>query len=412
MDYNLNLIIQGIMSISRMLFDILIVWFVLYYAIKIIRNNSRTVQIFKGVVVVLLVETVSKVFGLTAVQFIASMFVNWGFLVIVIIFQPEIRNILEKLGKSNVFSSTSTLSGNEKERLITELSKACIKLSSDNTGAIISIEQGQSLLDYIKTGVELNSTVTSELLISLFVTSTPLHDGAVILKGDKIACASAYFPPTNLKLSSKYGARHRAAIGISEISDCITLVVSEETGDISIAQNGNLQLINKDDLEITLSRLLYNSETEVKSKKHQDNNIYVLKKPLIEVEVSGDNEKVKVYEKKLDKTSENVSSEDEVVLITPVKKENKSKIKEKKSLFNFNSKRKKVVTEKIDDDRKDEIIDVIEKDIDYDHSSDDDIIMDSLATDSDFESIISSLETEENLDNSTSYSSDDKKEVK
>ena len=286
MNYNLNLIIQTLLSITQMIFDVGIVWFVIYYAIKIIRNNSRTIQIFKGIVVVIIVDFLAKLLGLSTVSYISSMFLSWGFLIIVIIFQPEIRNMLEKLGKSNILSTTNNLSSSEKDKMIDDLVKSCVTLSSNNTGALISIEQNQSLMDYIKTGVALESNINPELLTSIFITTTPLHDGAVIIKGDKIMCASAYFPPTNLMLSTKFGARHRAAIGISEISDCITIVVSEETGEISIAKNGNLQLVAASQLRETLKKLLYDSEVEVRFtnlNSDNDSKIYTLEDKTIDV---------------------------------------------------------------------------------------------------------------------------------
>ena len=333
MDYNINLIVHGILTVSQMLFDICIVWFLIYYAIRIIRNNSRTIQIFKGVVVVLIVDTLAKLLGLTTVAYISSLFVSWGFLIIIIIFQPEIRNMLEKLGKSNTFSTTSNLSVGEKEKVIDDLVKACLTLSKNHTGALISIEQNQSLNDYINTGVVLNSTLSYELLTSLFITTTPLHDGAVIIKGNKVACASAFFPPTTLALSPKFGARHRAAIGISEISDCITVVCSEETGEISIAQNGNLQLCNEDNLKDNLMRLLYNYEIEInQSKDSNKHNLFMLEKNSIVIEDKD----------KLDKNSNKLSKK--------IDKENKNnelgkKKTERKSLTSIFSRRNKVKEE-------------------------------------------------------------------
>ena len=323
MDYNLNLIIQGILTVSQMLLDICIVWFLIYYAIRIIRNNSRTIQIFKGVVVVLIVDTLAKFFGLSTVAYISSLFVSWGFLIIVIIFQPEIRGMLEKLGKSNTFSTTSNLSIGEKEKVIDDLVRACETLSKNHTGALISIEQNQSLNDYINTGVSLNSLLSYELLTSIFITTTPLHDGAVIIKGNKVACASAFFPPTSLALSAKFGARHRAAIGISEISDCITIVCSEETGEISIAHNGNLQLCNENNLKDNLMRLLYNYDIEIeKSKKDTNSNLFILENNTIEIE-----DKEKLGKKLKSQTN------------------NSEKKSEKKSIYNMFSKRKKVEKE-------------------------------------------------------------------
>jgi uncharacterized protein (TIGR00159 family) len=209
-----------------MFLDIFIMWMVLYNTIRLVQSNSKTVQIFKGVLLILIIDSFATLLGLKTVSYVTNIFINWGFLAIIIIFQPEIRSVLERLGKTNVFTRITTLTGNEKENLVDQIVTATMLLSNDQTGALISIEQRHTLEDFIATGTKLNSDVTAELLTSIFVTSTPLHDGAVIIRCDKIACASAYFPPTNLELPSRYGARHRAAIGISEITDAVTIVVS------------------------------------------------------------------------------------------------------------------------------------------------------------------------------------------
>ena len=261
--------------------DVLVLWFLIYYALKFVRNNTRTVQIFKGIILVLFAKFFANLFGLTAVGWLADMFVSWGFVAVIIIFQPEIRGLLERLGKSNMFSKISTLSGNEKEHLVNEIVKSVMILSKDQTGALITLEQGQSLADYISTGTVLNSVVTTELLTSIFVTSTPLHDGAVIIQGDRLACASAYFPPTSLELPNRYGARHRAAIGISEITDSVTIVISEETGTISIAENGKIRTLDIKELRDYLLRIVCNEEIEVKEKKTRTprQSVYVVEKP-------------------------------------------------------------------------------------------------------------------------------------
>lgn len=266
-NYNLTFTLDGILALTRMFLDILIMWFLLYYTIKIIRNNSRTSQIFKGIVSIVLVDIIAKFLGLKTVAWLADTFVNWGFLAIIIVFQPEIRSLLERLGKSNVFSRITTLSGNEKEKLVDQIVTATMLLSRGQTGALISVEQSHSLNDFIKTGTPINSVVTAELLTSIFVTSTPLHDGAVIIQGDRIACASAYFPSTNLELPSKYGARHRAAIGISEITDAVTIVISEESGSVSITEAGKIFTVNRKQLRDYLMRVICGEETEVKTTK-------------------------------------------------------------------------------------------------------------------------------------------------
>lgn len=265
--YTLNLTLQNIRTIIVVFLDIFIMWLVFYYALKIVRANSRTIQIFKGIILIVVIDGFAKVLGLKTLQFFTDMFINWGFLAIIIIFQPEMRSLLERIGKTNVFSRITTLTGNEKENLVDQIVTAVMLLSKDSTGALISIEQAHSLDDFIATGTMLNSDVTAELLTSIFVTSTPLHDGAVIIQGDKIACASAYFPPTNLELPSRYGARHRAAIGISEITDAVTVVVSEETGTVSITEGGKIFVMHgRDELRDYLMRVICGEVTEVKTK--------------------------------------------------------------------------------------------------------------------------------------------------
>ena len=238
--YSFGLTFSNIRSSIVMLLDIFVMWFIFFYALKIVRSNQRTIQIFKGIILVIVIDALAKLLGLKSLEYLADMFINYGFLAIIIIFQPEIRSLLEKIGQSNIFSRMTTLTGNEKENLVDQIVTAVMLLSKDQTGALISIEESQSLDAYVATGTKLNSDVTAELLTSLFVTSTPLHDGAVIIQGDKIACASAYFPPTNADLPSRFGARHRAAIGFSEVTDAVTIVVSEETGAVSITEGGKI----------------------------------------------------------------------------------------------------------------------------------------------------------------------------
>lgn len=262
--------LNNFLAICRFFLDVACVWVVIYFGLKIVKNNSRTIQIFKGIILVLLVKALASYFGLKTLEYLADAFVNWGVIVVVIIFQPEIRSLLEKLGKTNVFSRISTLTINEREKLVDELVKACKEMGSTKTGALISLEQGHSLSDFIKTGTPMDSVVTSELLCSIFAYGTPLHDGAVILQGVKIACAAAYFPPTTKDLPTSYGARHRAAVGISEITDSITIVVSEETGNISIAEAGELRVVDEQSLRDFLMRTICQGQNDVASKDESD----------------------------------------------------------------------------------------------------------------------------------------------
>ena len=243
-----SLTLNDVLNGVRALLDIGLVWAVIFFGLRIVRNNSRTVQIFKGILFIFIVKGLAMLIGLTTINYIADMVLSWGVIVMVVIFQPEIRMLLEKLGKTSVLTRLAALSSNEKEHLVEELVKACTQMSASKTGALISLEQGQDLSDYIKTGTSMNSIVSSELLCSIFQYGTPLHDGAVIIRGVRIACAAAYFPPTTKELPTSYGARHRAAVGISEITDSITIIVSEETGTISIAEAGELKSYTSEEL--------------------------------------------------------------------------------------------------------------------------------------------------------------------
>ena len=261
--------LNNLWILIRQLADIACVWALVYYCLKIVKNNSRTIQIFKGILLVIIIKTVATYFELNTIAAMTSSIMNWGVPAIIIIFQPEIRSILEKIGKTSVFSRISTLTVNERENLVEELVKACGEMSKTKTGALISIEQGHSLSDFIKTGTSMNSMVSSELLCSIFQYGTPLHDGAVIIQGVKIACAAAYFPPTSRELPTSYGARHRAAVGISEITDSITIVVSEETGNISIAQEGKLTVYSEASLKEFLLKML-GTQSPSEEKKEEE----------------------------------------------------------------------------------------------------------------------------------------------
>lgn len=274
-DYNLNLTIQNIWYVFRVVLDIGIMWFIIYYAMMFVRNNSRTIQIFKGIVFVLIFNGLAKLLGLSTVEYLTNTVISWGFLAIIIIFQPEIRSALERMGKSNAFSRITTLLANEKEDLVNQIYEATLTLSKEKVGALISIEQSTSLQDYIKTGIAVNATVSKQLLCSIFMTTTPLHDGAVIIQGDKIACASAYFPPTSVNLSSRYGSRHRAGLGISEVSDALTIVVSEETSAISIAEHGRIFTVNDEQLKDYLRKVICNEEIEIKGTSKNRTNLKI-----------------------------------------------------------------------------------------------------------------------------------------
>lgn len=240
--------LSSIYEYLRVVLDIGIVWLILYYILKIFRNNSRTMQIFKGIVLIIIVKIVADFLKLSTLSFLLDWVLQWGPLAVIVIFQQEIRSLLERMGTSPTYSKYDELTGDEKHHLIDEISNALVELADSKTGALITIEQGVSLIDYIRKATRLDSQVSSELLRSIFVPSTPLHDGGVIIQGNKIACAAAFYEPTTMEMPARFGARHRAAVGLSEVSDAITIVVSEETGFISIAQHGKLTLVSQDNI--------------------------------------------------------------------------------------------------------------------------------------------------------------------
>ena len=253
--------LSDITFLIRLLLDILVVWGLIYFGLRIVRNNSRTIQLVKGVLIIVLVKALAVWLGLNALNYLIEMFLNWGVVVILVVFQPEIRGMLEKVGKTTAIL-TVDVSVSQIQQMINELVEACSQMSKSKTGALISIERTQSLSDFIRTGIVMDSEVSTELLGTIFQYGTPMHDGAVIIQGNKIACAAAYFPPTTKDLPSKYGARHRAAVGISEITDSITIIVSEETGNISVAVNGQLTQYPPEGLQRYLTNMLVQSSNQ------------------------------------------------------------------------------------------------------------------------------------------------------
>lgn len=262
-----NFSLANIMNIIRIAVDLIAVWVILYYFISLFKSNVKTMQLFKGVLFVLIIKLLTTIFGLTTLNFLVDSIINWGVLAMIIIFQPEIRTLLEKMGQTKINIGTS-MNEDDKQRTLNELVSAITTLSKEQTGALITFERTQSLQDYINTGTIIDADVKSDLLLTIFWEGTPLHDGATIIQGDRIMCAAAFYPPTNKELSPKYGARHRAAIGISEITDSLTVIVSEETGTISFAVNGELKKIPLKELRVSLINELNwfkSAEEEVES---------------------------------------------------------------------------------------------------------------------------------------------------
>lgn len=216
--------------------DIAIVSFFLYMAIRYVQG-TKLMTLVRGVIIFLVIKVIAGLIGLTTVEWLLNQVITYGTIAVVIIFQPEIRRALESLGRTTaIFTPTKkgAIDGH-----IAAYEKSFSYMSERKTGALIAIEQSQTLAEYVSTGIHLDADITSELLINIFIPNTPLHDGAVIVQGDKIAVTSAYLPLTEKSgISKQFGTRHRAAIGLSEVSDALIIVVSEETGGISVAHNG------------------------------------------------------------------------------------------------------------------------------------------------------------------------------
>jgi len=229
--------------VIRAVLDIGIVALVIYKLIILVRE-TRAWQLIKGILLILLATEMSGFLGLKTINYMLDSMLSVLAIGAIVLFQPELRRALEKIGRSRFKDLINLDDTNYKVKttaMIEEIVKACTELSSKYIGALIVIERDVKIGDIINTGTELDSHVSSELIINLFVPDTPLHDGALVIRDNKIKAAACFLPLTdNPNLSKELGTRHRAALGITEVSDCIAVVVSEESGKISVALNGGL----------------------------------------------------------------------------------------------------------------------------------------------------------------------------
>ena len=216
--------------------DVAIVAWILYYLIKAIAGTKIMILV-RGVLFFILAQFFANIIGLTTISWLINQVITYGVIAAVVIFSPEIRAGLEKLGRATDIFSVTPIS--DEEKMVQAFVKSVAYMSPRNIGALVAIQGTRTLQEYIATGIPLDADVSGELLINIFIPNTPLHDGAVIIKNNKIAASCAYLPLTESSgISKEFGTRHRAAIGLSEVSDAFTFVVSEETGGISTTHNG------------------------------------------------------------------------------------------------------------------------------------------------------------------------------
>ena len=253
--------------------EIAIISFVIYHILIWLRS-TRAWFLMKGIVSIMVMFVAAVVLEMNTIIWIAQNVVYIGVIAVIVVLQPELRKALETLGKKNFFKAflPTELSRSEEglfsDRTAEEIAKACVEMSKVKTGALIVIAQNDVLTEYENTGIEVDAVVSSQLLINIFEHNTPLHDGAVIVRGNRIGWATCYLPLSdNMQLSKALGTRHRAGVGMSEATDAMTLMVSEETGKISVAYKGELvRNLKAEDIIRHLSKI-QNKPTEDKKKR-------------------------------------------------------------------------------------------------------------------------------------------------
>lgn len=251
--------------------DITIIILFVHYLSRMVRE-TRARQLIKGIVIILLTLPISSLLNLTAVSYILKNTMQLGAFAVIVLFQPELRNMLEKVGRSNVgkiLDFTGLQTGSEKdEGVIDDITEAVMNMSKSRTGALIVLERETALGEYANNGTLIDSLVSASILENLFVENTPLHDGAVIIRNNRIYAAACVLPLTNnTNLSRELGTRHRAAIGLSEVSDAVVIVVSEETGKVSIAISGTLtRNLDEESLKKAINKAMTPKEIKIKEK--------------------------------------------------------------------------------------------------------------------------------------------------
>lgn len=232
--------INGIWDFIRIIIDVGIISYV-FYKLMFVLKDSRAYQVIKGIILILVMSFVAEQLQLATVSYIIKAFISVLPFLLLLLFQPELRRWLEGLGHSKVTGFFSTSSSMDLDAMITEVVHAAVAMSSQRVGALIVFERQTSLGEIVRTGTVVDAKVSAQLLRLIFVPNTPLHDGAVIIRNGKVYAAACYLPLTdNINLDKDLGTRHRAGIGITENTDCVSIIVSEETGNISFARSGQL----------------------------------------------------------------------------------------------------------------------------------------------------------------------------
>ncbi len=257
--------------------DIAIVAILIYYVLKFIRD-TRAAQLMKGIVLIIILFQLAQGFNLEATSYILNSTLEFGILAVLIVFQPELRTLLERIGRSGkgknipFFSTDKKLTNTELSDNIAHVVDAVSNMSATKTGALIVVERTTKLGEVINTGTKVDAAVVSDVIMNIFYPKAPLHDGAMIIRDGRIIAAGCFLPLTTRKIDNDLGTRHRAGIGVSEISDAVVILVSEETGIISVALEGNLQRrLTPDALEALLTKEL---GTEEKKKKEPFSNFW------------------------------------------------------------------------------------------------------------------------------------------
>lgn len=273
--------LDSVIELIKKFIDVLIVWMILYYILKSLRKNVKMVLLFKGILIIVVLKIFSTLLDLVTINFLMDYVIEWAPLALIVIFQPEIRNVLEQLGRSQLLGRHKVLTVDEREKIVYEIVNAVEYMKKMRIGALIVIERDNSLQDYIEKSKKIYGDITSDLIIAAFFPNNPLHDGGLIIQGDKITSAGAVFPTSDsVKISKRLGTRHRAALGISEETDCIALVVSEETGRLSIAVGGELNYnLSLDEFKLMIleglrpkKEIVVDDEEEIKDEENTQIN--------------------------------------------------------------------------------------------------------------------------------------------